>query len=312
MSRAAVPILFNPSSGLGRAVHFKDKLEAELRRLGVPFALTVTESEAHLRELTRRKAADDRLVAGAGGDSTFMIMADEIMKTGGRAALGLIGLGSSNDVPAAFGLGTIETACRALRDGRRRKIDVGLILGNGNRTSYFLGQANIGLGAAVNVYMAGLAARHPRLASRQTIAGFFGVRQAYKRRSVPLQLRLEGRESGRVEGRFIVALFANTPFWATGKRIAPQAEPDDGLLDACLIGPCSMRRLARIAALARTGRHIGEPEVRILRSGEFVVRADAAFDVQADGEIVCGGEKREPAMVIIRAVPAALEIAVPA
>jgi len=312
MNPAPIPIFLNPAAGAGRAARLQEKLEDELRRFGVPYALHVTESEIHLRQLTRQSAVDHRFIAGAGGDSTFMIMAEEILRAGAGTALGLIGLGSSNDVPAAFGLDSIETACRALRDRRRRRIDLGMILRDGIYSTYFLGQANLGLGAAVNRYVTALAARRPRLAAHQALAGFFGIREAYKHGRVPIRLRIDSGPSGVIEDFFTVAVFANTPLWATGKRIAPEARPDDGLLDACLIGPCSMRRLARLYALAATGRHVGEPEVRLLRSPEFAVGSESAFDVQADGEIVPGPGGPGKNALIIRALPFALEILVPA
>ncbi|MBM3312280.1 MAG: hypothetical protein FJY80_12330, partial [Candidatus Aminicenantes bacterium] len=171
LSVPPLPILLNPSAGAGRARRMKEKLEAELKQQGIPYLLTVTESERELRQTTRRLAATERAIAGAGGDSTFLIMAEEILNSGGRPALGLIGMGSSNDIAASFGLGTLEAAGRALGEGRPKPIDLGVVVHDGLRLGYFLGQANLGLGVAVNRYVASLAVRRPRLASRQFLAG---------------------------------------------------------------------------------------------------------------------------------------------
>ncbi len=308
MNPDPVPILLNPSAGTGAAGRSRARLEAELRRQGIPYELTVTTSAAHLRERTRELAARGGIVAGAGGDSTFLIMAEEILKTGALAALALVGLGSSNDIPAALGLETIGKACRAIRAGGRKRVDVGAVIEDGVLRRHFLGQANVGLGVAVNRYVSGLAARKPRRAKRQTLSGFAGIRKAYRDRLVPLPLRVE-TEDARAEGLFTAAVFANIPLWTSGKRIAPAALADDGLLDACLIGPCSMLRLARIYALAGRGRHTGEPEVRMLRAPEFAVRSETPFDIQADGEIIEADPAARPARtVVFRALPGALEI----
>jgi diacylglycerol kinase (ATP) len=311
MSDPPIPVLLNPSSGSGRARRLKEKLEAELRRQGIPFVLKVTESEDDLRASVRLLAADNRIIAAAGGDSTFLIMAEEILKSGARPALGLIGMGSSNDIPAALGLDSLETACRTLRDGRPRRIDAGAIEREGERLGIFLGQANIGLGAVVNRYVAGLASRRPRLASRQTIAGFLGVREAYRKRQIPIRLYIDGGAAGRVEGLFAAAVFANMPVWATGLRVAPEARPDDGRLDLCLVEACPFRRLFRIYSLARQGRHLNRPEVRILRSEKFEVRFEGPGLVQTDGEILNVGEGPGSQAIAIRPLRAALEIIAP-
>jgi diacylglycerol kinase (ATP) len=317
-ARGPITILLNPAAGAGLTRRMQARLEEELKRLDVAYSLIVTQSEGHLRELTRKLAAAgpaDRVLAAAGGDSTFQIIASEILgrKTGPAGPppiLGLIGLGSSNDIPAAFGLTDLETACRVLRDGRIRRIDAGVVLKDGETPGYFLGQANVGLGAAVNRFVFDLAGRRPALARRQTLAGVAGIRRAYRLKDVPVRLSIEW-EGGRLEGPFTLAVFANTRVWATGRIIAPESEPDDGRLDACLIGPCSMRRLARLYALTKTGAHAGQPEVRMLKAREFTLRTNDRLDVQTDGEIIEGTPDGAPQTITVRALAGALRVLAP-
>jgi len=313
MSDQALPVLLNPAAGSGAAVRIRERLEAELRSRAIAFTLTVTESEGHLRRLTRKLATENEVLAGAGGDSTFLIMVDEIMAAGARPRLGLIGIGSSNDIPREFGIETLDKACLALAGGNVRSVDVGFVE-DGEKPGprhYFLGQANIGIGAAVNLYVAGLAGRGRRLARRQTLAGFLGILKAYRSGQIPLQLAIDSAQgSGR--GSYVAAVFANNRFWATGRIIAPDARPDDGALDACLIGACSIRRLARVNALAKSGRHGARPEVEMLRSVEFQVSSDKPFLVQTDGEIIrAAGRPAHFTRARIGLVPAALKIFAP-
>ena len=155
----------------------RERLEAELKRQAIAYALTVTENEDHLRRLTRALAAGGSALAVAGGDSTFLIMRRRDHDRRGRGpASGLIGIGSSNDIPREFGIETLERACAALKSGTAGPIDVGWsISASGGPTRYFLGQANVGLGPAVNAYVAGLGESGRRLARRQTLAGFLGI-----------------------------------------------------------------------------------------------------------------------------------------
>lgn len=280
-----ISILFNPSAGMGRALDKKGELEDRLRGHGIAYDFFLTENEEQLRTLTREHARAYRTVIGAGGDSTFHIMVNEIMGAGAGVTLGMIPVGSSNDIAREFGVGTLEAACRALRAQRTRKIDIGCIYAGERLVRYFLGQANIGLGVFVNRYVAELAYRKPGLAKRQSLAGVMGILGAYRKKQVPVPLAVE-HEAGRTEGEFVSAIISNVRYWATGKIVNPNALPDDGRLDLCLIKACSFVRLARISWLAGRGKHTREKEVEILQSRSFEISSEMAFGIQTDGEIL--------------------------
>lgn len=301
-------ILFNPAAGKGRARRSRARLEEALHKRRVAFELIVTESESGLRELVREISSVGRPIAAAGGDSTFRIVIEEMKAAGADAPLGLIGVGSSNDIPLALGLGTLDAACRALAAAAPRRLDLGIVEAEGFPAAYFLGQANIGLGASVNAYIEGLSRRRPRLARRQTAAGILGVLRALSRKDVPVRLAVS-TDGERIEGAFTLAVFSNTRFWATGRVIAPAASPEDGRLDACLIDAAGFTRLARLAVLARHGKHAGERDVRLLRGAAFEVASDQPFFIQADGELI--GPPGRPAAVRrarVSALPAAISI----
>jgi len=279
-----------------------------LREHGVAFDLVVTRSEEDLKALVREQAGRYRTIAGAGGDSTFHIMANEIIRAGSDVRLGMIGIGSSNDIAKEFGLDSFDGACRALSKGEGRKIDVGCIFQDGSPLRYYLGQMNIGLGAIVNQYVEALAARKPSLAKRQTLAGLMGVVHAFRSGKIPLPLTVES-ERGRIAGEYIVAVFCNLRYWATGRIIAPAARPDDGRLDACLIGKRSFVRLLVLASRSRRGRHVRAEEVEMLASPSFEIASQETFEIQTDGEILGGYLKPDQfKKVIVSAIPRALNI----
>ena len=301
-------ILFNPSAGKGKALKSKGRLERLLKTWQVPFELIVTASEENLRALTRECAGRHRAVAGAGGDSTFQIMIEEIVRSEAEVDFGLIALGSSNDVAREFGLHSLGKACQALKRRRKRSIDLGAVEHDGEILKYFIGQANVGLGVYVNRYVQEISERRPRLASFQGLAGTLGIIRSYRRKEVPLSLSVRAGEQKK-DGSYVVANFSNIRFWASGKTLNPAARPDDGRLDGCLIGRCSFLRLAQLAFLARKGRHVGAPEVEFLRGPVYEIAAEQEFEVQADGEIIGGsGTPVFFKKVLIRAVPRALRL----
>jgi len=261
-----------------------------------------------LKALARERTLTHATVVGAGGDSTFHLIVNEIVKAGGAARFGMIGVGSSNDIDREFGLDSLEKACLALKRGWIRRVDLGHIVRGSETLRYYLGQANIGLGALVNRYVDALARRKPALGRRQTLAGVLGIIRSYRSGILPLSLTMDS-EAGTVRGQFIAAVFSNIRYWATGKMIAPEALPDDGTLDACLIGRCSFSRLARIARLAGKGRHGTMKEVRFLRSSSFEVSSETPFEVQADGEIIGGAESPETfERIAFKVLPRALDL----
>lgn len=291
MANEKISILYNPTAGMGRALKRKLKLEHLLRHFEIRYDLTMTQSEDDLKELTRQHMKKYRTLVGAGGDSTFHIMVNEIINADPDVNFGMIGVGSSNDIAREFGVDTLIKACLALRDRHVKKVDLGCIREGQNPLKHFLGQANIGLGAFVNKHVADMAVRKPWLAKRQTLAGVLGIREVYRSKKIPLSLTMSS-EAGRIEGKFVIMIFSNVKFWATGKIINPGAVPDDGRLDCCVIKNCSFPRLARISALAKKGKHLRAEEVEIHRATGFEVSSHMPFEIQSDGEILKTSDAR--------------------
>jgi len=280
-----VAILFNPSAGKGKALKKRQELEKLLRKFEINYDLFLTRNEEDLKELAREKTDKYRTLVGAGGDSTFNIIVNEIKKKRVNTTFGMIALGSSNDVAEEFEIRSLEKACAALKRGKTKRIDLGCIIKDKKILRYYLGQANIGLGVLVNKYVDELARRKPNLGKIQIFAGALGIINSYLSQKLPFPLTLES-ETARVEGDFILAVFNNTRYWATGKKVNPHALPDDGRLDCCLIKKCSFPRFARLVFLATKGKHTREKEIETLQSEYFEVSSEKAFEIQSDGEII--------------------------
>jgi diacylglycerol kinase (ATP) len=307
MGNERLSVLFNPSAGMGKALRKKSELEERLGQSGIPYDLTVTKSAEDLRALTRRHAQKYGAIVGAGGDSTYQIMVNEIMAAGTDVNFGMIAVGSSNDIAKEFGVDTLEKACLALKNMRIKKIDLGGIDNGEKPVRYFLGQVNIGIGVFVNQYVAELARRKPKSAGRQTLAGIRGILRAYRDKRIPLPLVVES-EAGRAEGEFLAAVVSNVRYWATGKIINPKARPDDGRLDLCLIGKCSFLRLARISRLADGGKHGRSEAVGFHQARSFTISSKTPFMIQADGEILGSAGQAPWRSATFRIFPQALSI----
>jgi len=301
-------ILFNPSAGRGKALKKKEALEHFLQRHEIDYDLFITQSEEDLREQAKEISEKYRIIVGAGGDSTFNIIINELIKKEADVEFGMIGLGSSNDITKEFEIDSLEKACAALKRRKTKRIDLGCIISDNKKVRYFLGQANIGLGVLVNKYVEDLAYKKSKASKIQTVSGALGIMDSYKSKKIPLPLTIESEE-GSIEGDFILAVFSNIKYWATGRKANPSAQPDDGKLDCCLIKDSSLRRFVHLLLLSSRGKHTKKEEVDTLQSQYFEVSSEKVIEIQTDGEII-GGFKTPTQFKKIRfeVIPQALNI----
>ena len=91
----------------------------------------------------------------------------------------------------------------------------------------------------------------------------------------------------RSEQPAVAAVFANTPVYGGGMRIAPEAKMDDGQLDVCVIRDISKLKLLGVFPSVYFGRHVGIREVEYFPVPRARVETDRPMDVYADGEYIC-------------------------
>ena len=96
-----------------------------------------------------------------------------------------------------------------------------------------------------------------------------------------------GNWSMRSNQPTLLAVFANTPFYGGGMKVAPEAKMDDGLLDICIVGGVKPFRLLRLFPAVYSGRHLKIREVQYFHSSRARVETEHPMDVYADGEYVC-------------------------
>jgi diacylglycerol kinase family enzyme len=81
---------------------------------------------------------------------------------------------------------------------------------------------------------------------------------------------------------------ANGRWFSGGLRVAPQAEPGDGVFDIVVMGGKPRRRIVQTLQSLRTGAHLDDPAVRVVRASRLVaaptVETNGAVAVETDGE----------------------------
>ena len=108
------------------------------------------------QELAARAAADgcDRLVA-VGGDGTIQEVVNGILESGARLPLGIVPVGSGNDLARSLGLPIDAAEAWTVAIGRvTREIDVALATNGDGHRRWFASAGGIGFDAQVAAAMA--------------------------------------------------------------------------------------------------------------------------------------------------------------
>jgi diacylglycerol kinase (ATP) len=303
-----IAILFNPSSGKGRAAKKQLVLKKCLKEQGIVYDWFNSRSEDDLRDLVEATAENYQTLIAAGGDTTALIVINEMLRLGLDNTLGMIGLGSCNDVVREFEIHSLKRACQAIKRNRSRRMDLGMALDGGKVLRYYPGQASIGLAVLINQYVERVVKSSPRLGKYQTLSGLRGGWQALRSADLPMNLTVE-YENGRIHDEFVLAVFNNIRYYAAGKMATPRARTDDGLLDAFLVKNCSFSRLAYITFLTPPAAYAEKKETVYIQAPRFTVKSDKPFTVQIDGEILSAADiPRQFKKIEFASAPQALKI----
>jgi YegS/Rv2252/BmrU family lipid kinase len=289
----SLALLVNPHAAGGRPLRLLPRIEARLRELGLPFDVQRTQSLLHGCELAREAAARGEIPVTLSGDGLIGAVAGALRDVP-DAVLGVLPGGRGNDFARMIGLPLdAVAACDVLAHGRPAPIDLGAANG---RT--FLGIASLGFDSDAN-RIANEAP--PQLGRLVYVYGALRALAAWK----PARFTVDV-DGARTEFSGWTVAAANSGFYGGGMRLAPHARLDDGALDVILIRECSRLRCAMTLPKVFRGAHINDPTVSELRGAEVRVDADRPFTVYADGDPV----GKLP--IVLRAVPAALKVLLPA
>ncbi len=269
-------LIVNPHSGHGAATRVAGTVADKLRAAVPELVATVTADAAATSRVAAQAAQrGDDVLAVLGGDGTAHLAAQALAGT--ATALAVLPSGSGNDLAAALGIPAdpvqaAQRIARALQTGQRRRIDLGRIEG----AAGFATVLCTGFDAAVN--KRANAMRWPAGPRRYDLAVLAELAALTPR---PVRVRTETTE---VELEAILVAVGNGSSYGGGLRICPDATLADGLLDVIVIAAVSRRRLLRVFPALRTGAHVHEPEVTVLRTATVCIDGDPSWPVYADGE----------------------------
>jgi YegS/Rv2252/BmrU family lipid kinase len=280
-----IKVILNPVAGRG----YGTKVETEIRHLleveGLDFDLVRTARPWHAAELAEEAAHGGfETVVAAGGDGTSNEVVNGLIAAqdnGATATMGVIPIGSGSDFANTVGVPLdLQAACQRLVHGQVRVVDVGRVTLPGQASRYFDNTVNIGFGGVVT--------REARKVKRlRGIALYLPVvlKTVFLYYKAPMvTITYDGQE---LTLPAVMISVANGSREGGGFYVAPQAQPDDGLLDLCIVREISQLDMLRLIPHFMNGTHTDREPVTMLRARQVSVSSPDDLIAHMDGEMLC-------------------------
>ena len=284
MTPGKVKVIVNPYANLRRAW----KSAAALRPLveeytAADWAGTVYPTHATQLALDAALAGYD-LVIAVGGDGTVHEVVNGLMQVPAerRPALGVVPFGLGNDFAFAVGMDpSPEAAVRQIFTSTPRPVDLGFYADEDGREHYFSNAAGIGLDTLIT-----LRTRRILLLKGFPVFLIAAIQTIILDHDAPrMRLRMDGEVW---EEQMPLLVLCNGSREGGGFRVAPQARPDDGLLDMLAVRQVTRRRMFAILPEVMRGTQGNLPEVRMPSFETLDIQSDRPLMIHLDGEIIAG------------------------
>ncbi len=230
----------------------------------------------------------DIAVAG-GGDGTVNLIARKIEGRGIR--LGIIPLGSSNGFAYGFNIpDRPDEAIDLIAQGKSIKTDTLII----NNNHMCLHMCDLGMNARVI-----------KRREDEDAGGFLGyVKQYFKELGSKHKFRF-GISTGerQINGKAVMIVLANSSFYGTGARIAPEGRPDDGWFEIIIVKAYTLRFLLDMMITIFNKSYSNKTTRYIIKGREANITTNNPQEMQIDGEPF---EKTSEINALIK--PASIEI----
>ena len=308
-------VIVNPKSQGGRLGQRWTELADTIGR-AFPFDEVMTTGPGDATVLTRAalRGGAERIVA-IGGDGTVNEVVNGFFDDEGKsiapeASFALIPFGTGGDFRRTFHLPTeVADAAAVIAANHRRKIDVGRLsfissygATSGQRVHrMFANIASFGVSGVVDRLVNESGKKLGRLSFLYATA-----RATWSYKNQRVQMVFDGKD--RMEATINTVAVANGRFFGGGMKVAPEAEPDDGMFDVIALGDFGFGDVLKSGRRLFKGTHLKMDKVTSRRAK--VVEAEpiepgAVIELDVDGE----PPGRLPARFEV--VPAALWFVVP-
>jgi diacylglycerol kinase (ATP) len=278
-------LIVSARDGHGNVGRNLPRIQASLEARGLEYRVQRVGHPADAVEATRDALArGSRRLVAVGGDRLVRAVVNAMMDDEGPrnpdATLAVVAAGSGCDFVRTFGLPEdAEEAAARLPGEVEYPVDVARLTltgpGGEERTTFFAGLAEVGLGGAVQARAARLS-RWERggayfLAFWWTLAVF---------RAPDVRITVGNKE---FRGRAHNVVIGNCQFARNGIRVSPRSFPGDGFLDVLVYHGPKSNAYTMLPRMFR-GEQVPDPNILEMRGRRIRIEADRPLPVHADGD----------------------------
>jgi YegS/Rv2252/BmrU family lipid kinase len=269
-----VLLFYNPHAGNGVFSNNLDKVIDGFQRadrLVVPLRADHSNSLSKLFE-SGEMDTYSKIIA-AGGDGTMNLLVNAMMRYGVDLPLALFPSGTANDLAHYFDLPhNIDELIDISTNENYTYMDVGIA-----NDRYFVNVLAMGMMVDVSQKT------DPAIKNTMGIMAYYlrGMAEIPKLKPIPITLTTPNE---KIETKMFAMLVMNGRSAGGFKRVAPNAEINDGLLDVMVFQDMPVVNLAPLMLSVLTGQHTENERVLTLRTDRVLIESPVQVSTDMDGE----------------------------
>ncbi len=271
-------VILNPASNNGRAAKLRPLIERLLTHGRGELVLTRTPGDGiHLAEEAARAG---RPVVVVGGDGAVHEAGNGLLRAGAPVALGVVPVGSGNDyaLRVARAPSDLAAALELALTGSPVRVDAGRV-----NERY-----------VINAIGVGIDANCAATANRLKPYGLTGRALYMSAALIEVLFHYDGCptlsasfDDGPVKRQTYAAVAMSIgPTYGGGFKINPDADPQDGLFDVCVLDKPRQIRALRLLPMVERGQHVDQPETHMFRARHAILESEVEIYAQIDGELM--------------------------
>ena len=269
--------IINPTAGKGTAKKSSYHLKNILESKSIDFDFKYTNAIGDAKKICSKFHNKYDLIVVFGGDGTINEAVNGLF--GKNTPLGVIPNGTGNDFARSANIPLkINDAINNILNGKKRKIDIGLINGQ-----YFINVVGIGFDGYVNIE-----SKKIKILKGKPVFIASVLKTLNKWRAVPINITLD--KNSFYSKSYLVCISNG---WSVGGGLSmtPDAKIDDGFFDICHLKDISPFKIILNFPKLTNGKIDQINEVKIYKSKKITIKSDSSLPIHVDGEIIIGENK---------------------
>jgi YegS/Rv2252/BmrU family lipid kinase len=284
--------IVNPKAKNGYCLQIWERIENQLKEKQVSYLAVFTEYQGHAKKLASQiaqKNCEEKIIIAVGGDGTIHEVMNGVVKNN-NITLGFIPGGSGNDFSRGFQIPSepVEalTVILRLMNQESLAIDIGKIKMTNQQEYNFINNMGAGFDAVISyeVNQSRMKALLNKLSLGRLVYVYFLLKKLFTYKTTTIDLSIDGQKHIFEQTWFVTV--SNQPYYGGGMKIAPTAEPDDGLFDITVVHQLSRLKLLLVFVSVFWGKHIHFKEVKTYKGKAISIHSTDSLFVHADGEHV--------------------------